>query len=134
MRYYALLAISLLALAVGGCSLVDSFYGIGPDGTVIDPSGGPSTTVGKVADKFIPGSAAVISALGGIWAAVRGRAWKAAAVATFDVIEAGAKAGKSVKELKAELDVAHDEAGVKGIVEKVVQKYGHTPPPATVTP
>lgn len=134
MRHGILVAVSLLALVAGGCSLLDSFFGVGPNGEQME-GGGPSGVVGAITNNFIPGSMAVITGLGGLWAAIRGRSWRKATEATFDVIEAGAKAGKSVKDLKAELKVAHSAAGVAGVVKKVVDKYGHAsqPPPAPAT-
>ncbi len=113
-----------LALVTGGCSTLDWFFGVKEDGSR-DPSGGPSGTVAPIADGLLPGTGALIAAAGGLWAAIRGKKWKDAAIATFDTIEAAAQAGKGVRDLKKDLAKAHEEAGVLGLVKKVVEKYGH---------
>ena len=105
---------------LSGCGVLDGFFGVNPDGT---RSGeGAAGVVGPILGTWIPGASAALAGLGGIWAAIRGRNWKKAATATFETIEAGAVAGKQVMELKKDLAAAHQNAGVYGMVQKVVGK------------
>lgn len=122
---YAFVGLCLVVMLSGGCTLLDSFFGVRPDGTR-DPSGGAATAVGGILNTIIPGASAIVAGAGGLWAAFRGKKWKDAAISTIDVIEAGAKAGKSVRDLKGELKVAHDAKGVGGLVKAVVDRYGHS--------
>lgn len=138
MRGPVILLAAGLALAMGGCSLLDWAVGIRSDGSR-DPAGGPVGAVAPFADVFLPGAGAVLAAAGGLWAALRGRKWKQAAISTFETIEAGARAGKGVRDLKKDLARAHEAAGIYGLVKAVVDRYGHsreaplqvlpTPPP-----
>ena len=111
----------VLVTALGGCAFLDSLFGVKPDGT---PTGGGGVlgTVGSIVGMWIPGATAVVTGLGGIYAALRGKRWKDAAVSTFKTIEAGAEAGKQVTELKKDLATAHRDAGVYELVKAVVSK------------
>lgn len=118
-----------LALGMGGCAEVGAFLdwasGVDHGGTAQDPGSAPISNAAPIADKLLPGAGGVLVALAGLWAAIRARAWKRAAISTFDAIEAAAEAGKGAVALKKELAAAHAEAGVLGLVKKVVEKYGH---------
>ena len=113
------------AVVLGGCAALDGLFGVKPDGTP-DGTGGPAGTIGTILGMWIPGATAVVTGLGGLYAAIRGKRWKDAAVATFETIEAGATAGKSVSALKDDLKAAHEAAGVGGMVNAVVSQYGKT--------
>lgn len=118
-----LVFLAVLALGfVGGCSLLDAGFGVNPDGTV-RPGGGVLGTVATLVNYWIPGVTALVGGAGTVYAALRAKNWKKAFTATAEVIEAGAEAGKSVQAIKAELGVAHDAAGVSGLVEKALDKY-----------
>lgn len=117
-----ILFVCSLFLSLTGCAFLDSAFGVNPDGTV-RPEGGILGTVGSLVNFWIPGATAAVGAGTTLYAALRSRNWKKAFVATADVIEKGAAAGKSVLEAKAELDVAHSQAGVKGLVEKALDKF-----------
>lgn len=109
---------------MSGCAFIDGIFGV--KGGVKQPGTSPAEAVGSVLGVWIPGAGALASALGGLWAAIRGRNWKRVALSTIETVEAGARAGKSVESLKNDLAIAHEKAGVKGIVQAVVDKYGHT--------
>lgn len=122
-RLIGVLAISaVLALGLGGCSLLDAGFGVNPDGTV-NPGGGVLGTVATLVNYWIPGATALVGGAGALWAALRGKKWKEAFVATAGVVEKAAEAGKSVQEIKAELQVAHSEKGLGGFVEKALDKF-----------
>lgn len=130
--------IVLLALGIGGCAALDWFYGVNPDGTTKSGEHAspkpPASVAAPIVDLFLPGAGALLGAVGTLWAAVRGRMWKKAAITTFDVIEAGANAGKGVMALKRDLAQAHKEAGIYGLVNKVVSKYKNPEPPLPTLP
>lgn len=117
-----ILFVCSLFLALTGCAFLDSAFGVNPDGTV-RPEGGILGNVASLVNFWIPGVTGVVGAGTTLYAALRSRNWKKAFLSTADVIEKGAAAGKSVLEAKAELDVAHSQAGVKGIVEKALDKF-----------
>lgn len=126
MRATAIAVALGLVLGMGGCAALDWAVGVKPDGSR-DPSGGPVGVAAPLVDAILPGAGAALAAAGGLWAALRARKWRNAAIATFDVIEAGAKAGKGVRALKEDLAQAHREAGVYELVKGVVDRYGHSP-------
>ena len=111
-----------LVLGLGGCGFLDSAFGVNPDGTQ-RPEGGFLGTLASVGNLWLPGLTTLAGAAGTVYAALRAKNWRKAFVATADVIEAGAAAGKSLVEAKAELVVAHSAAGVTGLVEKALDKY-----------
>jgi DNA-binding transcriptional LysR family regulator len=110
---------------MGGCAFLDWVAGVDSEGQASDPGSAPIAQAAPLADKVLPGAGGVLVALAGLWAAIRARAWKRAAISTFDAIEAAAEAGKGVAALKKELAAAHAQAGVLGLVKKVVERYGH---------
>jgi len=105
----------------GGCALMDAFFGAGGTGarkpSIIE------TVVETALNGIFPGSGAVLAGIGGAYAELRRRKWKKAAVSTFDTIEESAKTGKSARDMKADLEVAHNAAGVSRLVNKAVKKY-----------
>lgn len=130
MRGVLIVVVAAVALVAGGCTLLDAFSGVDAEGNHI-PGGGGVSVVAPIVDRVIPGGGLLLGAVTTIWAAIRGRAWKRAAIATFDTIEAAGKAHKSVVDLKGDLKSAHEKAGVGGIVKAVVERYDHKEVPAT---
>lgn len=114
----------VLCLFMAGCAALDSALGVNPDGS--RSSGFLDSVIAPLANGFIPFSGTAATALAGIYAAWRGRKWRKVAESTFDAVEAGAQAVESVKDLKKRLAGAHIEAGVKGYVTKIVNRYGHS--------
>jgi hypothetical protein len=112
----------LLGLGVEGCSFLDSAFGVNPDGT-LRPEGGFLGTAASLVNLWIPGITALVGGVGTTYAALRAKNWRKAFTSTAEVIEGAAQAGKSIMEVKAELQVAHSAAGVSGIVEKALDKF-----------
>ena len=106
---------------LAGCGWIYKGFGVNDDGTVA-PGGGVVGTAASIVNYFIPGTVAIVGAATTLLAALKAKNWKKAFSSTAEVIEAGAAAGKAVTDIKAELKVAHSQAGVSGIVDKVVQK------------
>lgn len=120
------LGVSLAFLC--GCTVLDSLFGVNPDGTQ-NPGGGILGTAATFLNFVLPGVLTAAGTATTAYAALRGKRWKDATLATFKTIEAGASLGKSVKELKTDLKQAHEKAGGKvvEVVKSVVDKFGHTP-------
>ena len=117
-------AICLPLLFMCGCAFLSSLFGVNPDGTV-QPGGGPMGTIASLVNLWIPGTTVVVGGITTLIAALKAKDWKKVATSTFDVIEAGAKAGKSVADLKGKhgpLAVAHAAAGVAVMADKAVQE------------
>jgi hypothetical protein len=123
MRKCGLWVVVLMVLlaSLNGCFIMDWIAGVDENGND-KPGDSPGGLIGTVVNYAIPGGGAVIGLLTTAWAALRGRKWRTAFETTAKVIEAIPEAGKAVADLKAELAVAHSAAGVRGIVQKVVEK------------
>jgi hypothetical protein len=105
-----------------GCGLLDRVAGVSATGTDL-PGPSPAEVAAPWANAVIPGSGLLLTALAGLWAAVRGRAWRRVAETTFDVIEKSKDL--DIGKLKDELKAAHDTAGVIALARKIVDRYGH---------
>ena len=114
-------AICLPLLLMCGCAFLSSLFGVNEDGTV-KPGGGPLGTIATLINFWIPGTAAAVGAITTTIAAIKAKNWKKAFTSSAEVIESGAKLGKSVKDIKGELKVAHSAAGVGGLVKSVISK------------
>jgi hypothetical protein len=117
-------------MALSGCAIFEPLFGIKRDGEA-DGSGG---IVGTLLNVILPGAGAVVAAGAGIYADLKRRQWKKAAMATFQTINAVAGSGP----LKERLAEAHDKAGVAGFVEAALDKIEgpertHTPEPLKTT-
>ena len=125
MRRRLMTLIAALALGtIGGCAVADTLFGTkhNQDGTVTASPGGG--IVGGVASMLGFGWVTTLIGAGTTaYATYRSRGWKAAAVSTFDAIEAwkGSPEGAAKWEsLKATLGEAHAEAKVKALVDKAL--------------
>jgi hypothetical protein len=116
----------VLSLAVGVCTLtgcgalgnaLDWIFGVDESGRD-KPGPSPAEVGGGLLGTVIPGVTTILTGVGGLWAALRGRNYKKALVESVKVVEA---VGSS--DLKKGLSFAHAKAGVQGIVEDVLNKY-----------
>lgn len=124
--FVALLAVALVMPLVGCAQVVSALnWLLGGEDAQGNPTPGAVQAVSGFSDLIVPGSSIVLTALGGLWAAIRGRKWKKAFESTATVIEGASKAKRPINELKRELKEAHKAAGVSGLVKAVVDKYGH---------
>lgn len=113
---------AILALALGGCALLDGFWGVQPDGSR-DPAA-PAGTVGSILGAVIPGGAAILSGVGGIYAALRARAWRKALEVTASTIEEASLSpalAEPLKLVKGMLSSAHKDGGVQPLVDRVLE-------------
>lgn len=124
-RWNLAILLSVFMALMGGCAFVDALFGVNEKG---EPQPGiVSTVVNGAVNSVFPGSGAVLGGLGALWAAFRARKWKAAMVATAEVVE---KFGDLPKvELKEKLSAAHAHAGVGNMVQKIVTKFDEDPEP-----
>jgi hypothetical protein len=130
MKWLTFVAVCLCVTLLGGCAVLDALFGTNPQGTA-EPSL-LQTIVGGVLNSWVPGSGAVLTGLGGIYAAFRARQWKKALVATAGTIEQFGDLPKV--ELKEKLAASHVEAGVADMMKKVCVKFdvaAEVKPPAT---
>lgn len=117
MRKAAVVSIVMLALGLGGCGVLDAIFGVGADGER-SPDGGPAGTVGTILNYFIPGSAAIVGAIGGLYGGLRrAKGWKDAFHATASVVE-----GWKDPEAKKDLAAAHSAAGVTELIQPVLRE------------
>jgi hypothetical protein len=112
-------------MMLSGCAFVRSIFGISEGGDKSDGTGG---IVGTLINYLIPGAGAVVAAGAGIYADLKRREWKKAAISTFQTINAVAGNGP----LKERLAEAHKAAGVATFVESALDKLegperAHTP-------
>ena len=118
MKNYIRLTLVFVATFLVSCAALDAITGTNPDGS--RSPGNLLDIAAPFANGFLPGAGYVITGLGGLWAAWRGRKWRALAESTFDVIEDG---GEAYKNLKRNLNGAHSGAGVSGLATKIVRRY-----------
>lgn len=121
-RVMVCLPLALALVSLGGCAFLYELFGVNQDGTV-QPGGGVVGTVAGVLNYWVPGVVGLTGAVTTVLAAIRGKQWKKAFVASADVLEHGAAVGKSAVEMKKEMAVAHAAKGVTGIVEKALDKF-----------
>lgn len=116
----------IVSFFVGGCALLDSFFGFNPnspDGSS-GGNGSPASAVGGVLSLWFPWATTAISAIGGIYAEVRRRNWKGAAVSTVAGLEEwfATPEGASVKARILEtLSKRHASDGVQATVNLVLE-------------
>jgi type IV pilus biogenesis protein CpaD/CtpE len=122
-----------LALAVlvslSGCAALDWAAGVDPKTGEKTETPSPAERAAPIADVILPGAGGLLAAAAGLWAAIRGRQWKQAAISTFETIEHGAKVGQAVGDLKKDLARVHEKVGVYELVNKVVRKFDKEGPP-----
>lgn len=99
----------LIALFITGCAVFEPLFGIKPKGE----SDGTGGVVGTIINYLIPGAGALVAAGAGVYADLKRREWKKAAISTFSAINAVAGTGP----LKEVLAKAHAAAGVSSTVE-----------------
>lgn len=127
MRQFLFTVFCLFMLACSGCALVDFLLGTNQKGE--SKPNIVSTIVTGALNGLFPGSGAAITAVGGLYAAWRGRKWKAAAKSTWDAVEEHGD-----KALKERISAKHRDAGVQKLAQKEVKKYKKPAPPPSEPP
>lgn len=124
MRKAILVAVAVLALGSASCAVADTLFGTrhNADGSVTTT--GTGGAVGGIASFLGFGwVTTIIGAATTAYAAWKGRGWKAAAVSTFDAVEAWKQTpdGRAKWEsLKEKLGEAHAEAHVTALVDSAL--------------
>lgn len=117
-------------ISLTGCAALDWAAGVDPQTGEKTATPSPAERAAPIADVLLPGAGGLLAAAAGLWAAIRGRQWKQAAVSTFETIEHGAKVGQAVADLKKDLAKVHEKVGVYGLVNKVVRRFDEEAPRA----
>ena len=116
-----------LALSVmSGCAIADAFFGVKRDaktGEVTQEKGAPSDAAGGILGMFFPWAATAIAAVGGVYAEVRRRNWKGAAVSTITGLEEffATPEGAAIKaKVLEKLIPQQEDAGKRETIGKVL--------------
>ena len=120
MRYNLLLFLFTCVILLGGCAVLDFLCGTNYKGEVTGPA--PIGIVGTILGSWIPGAAAVGTGIAGVWAAIRGKNYKAALQESAKVIEA-----LDNKEVKTGIAQALSAVGLKSLADKAIAKVGAGP-------
>ena len=119
----ALWVVCLSCFLLSGCAFMDALFGYSEtyeDGTPVPPS----EAVGSLLNMFIPGAAAVLSLVGNLYQALRGRKWKKAGQIAFQAIEEH-KDSDIGKKIKAKCKENHMAMNLYKLLKPYFDSMGH---------